>query len=277
MTCKLCGSATLTVMAHTARCRSCGALLYWPYPSPDELADMTYDSSFSRRWYADSAYLNHINFTNMLRFAVPQRPTTNGLSVLDFGGGGGQFALVCKSHLPECDVSITDIADDALLDEWRPLNRQIKYALFEADTTTFDLIFLNDVFEHLGDPTGTLKLLAGKLKPGGKVFIDTPRQFWLYPVLRTLSPRLYKKLLRGTVSKAHLQLWSKAAFDRVVGTAGLRILKYTILSEYTMPADYYLNNMGVRNPIVRTAGRLFYKTSRYIARNKIMCLLERAG
>jgi hypothetical protein len=33
--CKICGSQSLVVFAHTAKCSNCGILLYYPYPDDD--------------------------------------------------------------------------------------------------------------------------------------------------------------------------------------------------------------------------------------------------
>src|SRR5262249_34916821 len=153
------------------------------------------------------------------------------------GGGGGQFALVCKSHFPLSTVYITDISDESLLGEWRSMNVQIPFKQFAVDEQRFDFIFLNDVFEHVSDPGEVLMQLAAKLKPGGRIFIDTPKQFWIYPIAKALSKKLYEKVLRGTVSIYHLQIWSKDAFELVTKRGGLTVEKYRELSEYTMPGD----------------------------------------
>ena len=90
--------------------------------------------------------------------------------MLDFGGGGGQFALVARSHLLHAEVHIVDKSDVALLRPWRNMNRQIPFAEFETDPTRFDYIFMNDVFEHLSDPIGVLRMLRSKLVPDGRIF-----------------------------------------------------------------------------------------------------------
>jgi hypothetical protein len=117
-------------------------------------------------------------------------------------------------------------------------------------------------------------MLAGKLKPQGRIFIDTPKQFWLYPMTRILAPSLHRKLLRGTVGGTHLQIWSKRSFDMTIKASGLRIAKYREISEYTLPAEVYLHNMGVRNPLLVFAGRLFHRNAKWLARNKIVCVLQ---
>lgn len=277
--CKICGSSALLVFAHTVTCKNCGVLLYFPYPNGD--SQLLSDGEGKRwprdrvlSWYSRSSFYNHINFTEMIRFAMSEADKGRKLNILDYGGGGGQFALVCKSHFPEANVYITDISDESLLDEWKAANLQIPFSDFAANETEFDFIFMNDVFEHLSDPIFVLKQMAGKLKAGGKIFIDSPRQFWIYPITKLVSKSIYTKVLAGTVSKAHLQIWSKKSFELVVRESGLTVSRYKESSEYTMSADYYMRNMGLTNPLIKIAGRIFYGNARWIARNKIVCVLS---
>lgn len=278
--CKICNASSLKVYAHTAKCNECGVLLYYPYPKDDErlLADgegKQWTKDRVIEWYSKSSFYNHSNFTNMLRFAIDESYKNQALDILDYGGGGGQFALVCKSHFLESNIYLTDISDGSLLEQWQPLNQQILFKEFDRVQKKFDFIFMNDVFEHLSDPLKVLKQLAGKLKPDGKIFVDTPKQFWLYPATKLISKQIYTKLLNGTVSTDHLQIWSKKSFESVVQESGLKIIKYKEASEYTMPADFYLKNMGIQNSFVRAMGKIFYMNAKWLAKNKIVCVLSK--
>jgi len=280
--CKICGSRNLKSFAHTAKCANCGVLLYYPYPPSDSDLDKDGVGKYSPqesflKWYSQASFYNHTNFTNMLRFTMDESLKNRNIDILDYGCGGGQFALVCKSHFPQATVFCTDICDDALLEVWKPMNIQIPFRSFDADKTKFDVIFLNDVFEHVSDPLFVLKQLTGKLKEQGLIFIDTPKQFWIYPITRLLSKRLYTRVLKGTVSTAHLQIWTKQSFQIVAKECGLEVKKFALLSEYTMPANYYLKNMGIDNPILTTIGNVFYRVSRYAAKNKIMSVLGKSS
>lgn len=280
-TCKICNASPLKVFAHTAKCTSCGVLLYYPYPEDDDNLRETENESKNwkegaiQNWYGQSSMRNHHNFTNILDFVFDRSGAVTPMDFLDYGGGGGQFALVCVSQFIKTKVYIVDIDDDALYEPWKSVNHQIKYLDFKSDGTRFDVIFLNDLFEHVSDPSGLLETLTAKLKPGGKIFVDTPRQFWLYPVLERLYKPLFTKLLVGTVSIFHLQIWSGKSFRLIVERAGLKIDKYRELSEYTMPADFYLKNMKITNPIIRWMAHIFYANSKWLARNKIICLLSK--
>jgi 2-polyprenyl-3-methyl-5-hydroxy-6-metoxy-1,4-benzoquinol methylase len=274
--CKICGSNSLVIRKHTARCRSCGLLLYYPYPVEKELSsDLAHLSAkTSAAWYAKSAWHNHTNFTRMVRFATSGWKASRRVRFLDYGCGGGQFALVAKSHFPFSQVFCTDVSDDALLPEWRSLQTQIRFAEFPQNAIRFELIFLNNVLEHVADPITVLRLLKSKLEPNGKIFIDTPKSFWIYPATRLLSAALHGKLLDGTISLAHLQIWSSRAFKLAIFNAGLELYKYQEISEYTMPAEYYLDKMRINNRLVRFVGSAFYSHAKVLARNKIMALVS---
>jgi 2-polyprenyl-3-methyl-5-hydroxy-6-metoxy-1,4-benzoquinol methylase len=283
--CKICGCTDLRFFAHTATCPECRVLLCYPYPTSDaELfragrdRDGVQDPLEAKRnflnWSLLSGARNHHNFTNMALFTLTDEDRQRALKVLDYGGGGGQFALVLKSLFPLAESYITDISDAKLLNQYRPLNAQIKFADFAADRTRFDVVFMNDVFEHLSDPLGVLRTLRGKLVSDGRVFIDTPRQFWIYPATKLLWRGLHTKLLRGTVDHDHQQIWSRAAFSHVVREAGFRIAKYVEVSEFTQPASYYLDHMKIRNPLVRVAGVAMYRLGRAVAKNKIVAVLK---
>jgi hypothetical protein len=41
-----------------------------------------------------------------------------------------------------------------------------------------------------------------------------------------------------------------------------------------MPAEYYLDNMGIRDHALRLLGRLFYRFAKYLASNKIFAVLQ---
>lgn len=286
--CKICGSSNLTYLAHTAKCRDCGVLLCWPYPLIREATYLDLNDNFDAsekqslqniwlNWHINSGNRNHHNFQNMAQFALNDNQRHRKLQILDYGGGGGQFSLVLKSLYPLADSFIVDMQDNILLDVYRPMNQQIKFADFELDARKFDVIFMNDVFEHVSDPIGLLRVLRIKLKEDGYIFIDTPCQFWLYSFTKIISRNIHIKVLRGTVDYDHQQIWSKKSFETALNKSGFKITKYKQLSEYTQGASFYLDNMGIKNIFIRALGYLFVMLSPVIAKNKIMCLATKLG
>ena len=283
--CKICGSKKLKFFAHTAKCQSCGVLLNQPYPEISR-ENVFYNKKTSAKeikndqlntldWHIRSGDKNHDNFTRMAKFALFNIDRTKQINVLDYGGGGGQFALVAKSLFPRLKIFIVDLNDNRLLNEYKPLNNQIKFRDFSFNKIKFDIIFMNDVFEHLTFPLDELIKLRKKLKKDGKIFIDTPCTFWLYPLTKMFSKKLYKKILEGTVDFDHQQIWTKKSFQIAIKNSGYKISKFHKLSEYTQPPDFYLRNMKIKNPIIKVLGYIFYRLSPLIARNKIMSIIEK--
>jgi len=284
-TCKICGSKELTFFAHTASCIDCGVMLCYPYPEvreekflkkKNDLAgpELEKTQAYMLDWHLNSGNRNHYNFTNMTLFALNDSDRKKYLRVLDYGGGGGQFALIFKSLCPKTDVYIVDMNNEKLLDQYRPLNKQIKFKDFDSSMIKYDYIFMNDVFEHVSDPLEVLKTLHSKLNHGGNIFIDTPCQFWLYPLTKVFSKKIHTKLLEGTVDFDHQQIWSKKSFEVVIKKAGMSIRKYSVLTEFTQDADYYLNSMKINSGVVRLAGKIFFWLAPLIARNKIMAVVS---
>ena len=49
-----------------------------------------------------------------------------------------------------------------------------------------------------------------------RIFIDTPKKFWIYEFSSIFSKHLYRKILNGTVDQDHQQIWSKKSFYLIV-------------------------------------------------------------
>ena len=289
--CKICNSNELKIIYHVAICKNCNVLLFYPYPeqddeifsqkkySKDNIAINSIRSETQKKqaeYYLNSGELNVKNFNQMIQYAVKKKSKNDEIKVLDFGGGGGQFASIFKNLYPNSQVYITDMFEDKLLDIYKNLNIQIKYEDFKENREKFDFIFLNDVFEHLSDPIVNLALLKEKLKDeNSRIFIDTPKSFWLYNFLSLVNTKIYKKLLDGTVDQDHQQIWSKKSFYIAVKKSELQVENYNQITEFTQPPEYYLKNMKIKNLLVKIFGHIFYFLAPICAQNKIICTLKK--
>src|SRR5262245_32328331 len=83
---------------HTARCKACNVIFYYPIPTEQELysTEARWTAETAAAWYARSAWRNHNKFTRMIRFAADGRDAGRSVRLLGYGCGGGQFALVAK-------------------------------------------------------------------------------------------------------------------------------------------------------------------------------------
>lgn len=288
--CKICKLDRLKIRYHVAICQNCGVLLYYPYPENDKsiLRNKKYtkdniafneDINETKRrqseYIENSGHLNISIFKNIINFSIPKQLENKTFDILDYGGGSGQFASICRNLYPYSNVYLTDLYDEKLLDKYKNYNNQIKFLDFEENDIKFDYIFLNDVFEHLSDPDEVLQLLKNKLKDkDSRIFIDTPKKFWIYSFSSIISQKIYKKILNGTVDQDHQQIWTKKSFYLITNNSGLLVDKYKQLTEFTQPASFYLNAMKIENLFLRMLGKIFYFFSPIIARNKIISTLK---
>ena len=106
-------------------------ILFQSGKNRDNIADFNKIKEEKLQWHINSGHLNHNNFTSMTQFALDEKDRDKGIKVLDYGGGGGQFSLVLKSLYPLADSYIVDIEDNKLLDQYAPINKQIKFIDFK--------------------------------------------------------------------------------------------------------------------------------------------------
>ena len=72
---------------------------------------------------------------------------------------------------------------------------------------TYDLIAVLDVVEHIDDDIGSLRAMAARLKPGGKILVTVPAHAWMWSAHDTVNH--------------HKRRYSKASLDAAIRAAGL--------------------------------------------------------
>jgi len=120
-------------------------------------------------------------------------------TVLDLGAGTGlveqmNFRGKCKEMHgidPEGSVLSNPHLDFAFVGRAEKI---------PADVSTYDLVFADNVLEHLPDPGSVFKEVFRTLKPGGIFLSKTPNRFHYVPLLAQLTPTWFHKFankLRG--------------------------------------------------------------------------------
>lgn len=152
--------------------------------------------------------------------------------ILDVGCGRGDFLRFVGGRVPgsqrfgiELDPKRAGAARDAD-PQARIAIGAIPDALAQLDGD-FDLITLWDVFEHLADPAQDLQVLAGRLAPGGFLFLQTIHEQsvvpWLGRFLYRASSGRWRGPARRTHEPHHLVFFSQDALRRIAEQARLTI------------------------------------------------------
>jgi 2-polyprenyl-3-methyl-5-hydroxy-6-metoxy-1,4-benzoquinol methylase len=113
----------------------------------------------------------------------------------------------------------------------------------------FDVIVFYEIIEHVPDPTASLRNLASKLRPGGKIFVSTPwgagdrgRPY----NLETRDPRghvraMTAKELHDAVTTAGYQVIEQGGANAMQG-AGLHLIAEKDQNATRSPLSFYVNS-----------------------------------
>ena len=156
--------------------------------------------------------------------------------VLDVGSAYGGF-LVAAAHAGADDLVGIDV-DPKLLDLARLLlaDHEVKARLEIADITdatlpdrlgTFDIVFCNDVLEHVQDLDASADHLARLLKPKGRLFLEIPNGMALSYIE---SDGHYKLPGITLLDHAEAEQWFQAFYGD----------QYPYNTYFYAPVDYYL-------------------------------------
>lgn len=118
---------------------------------------------------------------------------------LDFGAGRGNvqqmnFRGIAK-FVAGVDVD-ADVFDNPFLDEAKLMD--LSDNLIPYDDDTFDVVFSDNVMEHLENPTIVLNEIRRVLKPAGVFLSKTPNKWHYMPIVARVTPtwfhRFYNRL-----------------------------------------------------------------------------------
>lgn len=126
--------------------------------------------------------------------------------VLDLGAGAGiveqmnfrgKVARVCGVDLDP------RVVENPMLDEGRIADgKSIPYGDAE-----FDLVFSDNVMEHLDDPVAVLKEVRRVFKPGGRLLFKTPNRTHYMPLIARLTPHWFHQSVNRWRGRAEVDIF----------------------------------------------------------------------
>lgn len=143
-----------------------------------------------RRFYPDASR----NWDDQLfadRIQAVLKPDDN---VLDLGAGAGIIAAMNFRGKAKriCGIDLDPrVTDNPFLDEGKVCDaNSIPYP-----DNSFDVIFSDNVFEHLEEPELVLKEAARVLKPGGRLMFKTPNRRHYMPLIARMTPHRFHQFV----------------------------------------------------------------------------------
>jgi 2-polyprenyl-6-hydroxyphenyl methylase/3-demethylubiquinone-9 3-methyltransferase len=167
---------------------------------------------------------------------VQRHTSLSGAHCLDIGAGAGVFAQL----LAEAGAVVQGLEPQGIFREFA--ERKFGLALHgetidarhwqESFVGFFDIVTLWDVFEHVNFPVETLENAFNVLKPGGWLFLDTPRRDalfyraseWSYRMSSGTNPLLLESLY-SPLPFRHKQLFTRRQLLNLMEKIGFSVIR----------------------------------------------------
>lgn len=151
---------------------------------------------------------------------LPRRDGSPKGRVLDLGCGGGEWLQLAR----EAGWDVAGSDPDPLA-RARAAARGIEVRdsieAWEDQAETFDVVTMSHVIEHVHDPLATLRSAYRLLRPGGRLFVDTPN-------IDAIGHRIYGRDWRGLETPRHLVLFNRRSLRDALAQAGFSKICYRL-------------------------------------------------
>lgn len=156
-------------------------------------------------------------------------------TVLDLGAGAGVVADMnfrgIAGHVCGVDPD-PRVAENPYLDDARTgFGESIPYP-----ANTFDVVFADNVLEHLEQPIDVFREISRVLKPGGKLLVKTPNRWHYVPIIATCTPHWFHEFiskLRGFAAEdtfpTRYRANSRSALRKIAAESGLTVSRVQLI------------------------------------------------
>ena len=193
--CPNCGGKSFAVLATTDRykmglrtvgCSGCGLVLTNPRPSAERMKKF-YAEDY-RRYYTgfskpSAEYIAKFRraerATHHVRYLSSAGVLTSARRILDVGCAEGSLLKAIRDECPQSERYGVEPNPDfrsfaARYADTRHIWPTSEEVLFDSGFSSFDLITVIHVLEHVSDPVAFLSALSAKLSNHGQVYVDVP-------------------------------------------------------------------------------------------------------
>lgn len=149
------------------------------------------------------------------------------LKAADIGCGEGYFALALK-EITGAEVWGVEVESSAAKQAAKRLDKvihaPIEEALAKMPANSFDVIYCNDVLEHLYDPEEVVRKMKSKLKKGGLLISSIPNMRYFHTFIGLALGREWEYTHDGVLDFTHLRFFTDKSIVKMFERAGYEIV-----------------------------------------------------
>jgi len=183
-------------------------------------------------------------YFSKVRFEMLKYVPEGSLKILDVGCGNGSFGMMLKigsrkevwgiELVPEVGKEAQKVLDHVFIGKCEDF-------IDELPDNYFDVVYFNDVLEHLVDPYSLLKQMKQKLLDKGVVISSIPNiryhnEFWMF-----LFDKNWKYENYGVMDYAHMRFFTGKSIKKMYEDTGYLIHKHEGISKTKSLKPYFLN------------------------------------
>lgn len=148
--------------------------------------------------------------------------------VLDVGCSNGNFGRMVKEKTGaevqgiEPMKEFADLASEQLD---KVYTATVEDAIAQLPDTYFDVIYCNDVLEHLVDPYSVLRSFKAKLKPGGRVISSIPNMRYFRSFFKLLFKGQWRHEDEGIMDRTHLRWFTQKSMIELFEDQGYEVIQ----------------------------------------------------
>jgi 2-polyprenyl-3-methyl-5-hydroxy-6-metoxy-1,4-benzoquinol methylase len=180
------------------------------------------------------------NIRNEMIKYMPENPE----KIIDVGCGNGAFAEVVKKQTGAEVWGIEYMDNEAQIAKQKLDNvfsGKCEDYIDELPDHYFDVIYFNDVLEHLVDPYMVLDKIKHKLAPGGVIISSIPNVRYHNTFMRVLIKKDWRYEDFGVMDRTHLRFFTKKSIRRMYEELGYSVVKHEGINKSRSVKPYLYN------------------------------------
>jgi 2-polyprenyl-3-methyl-5-hydroxy-6-metoxy-1,4-benzoquinol methylase len=164
-----------------------------------------------------------------IRYEMLKYLPDNAKKVIDIGCGNGAFAATVKNKNKAEVWGIEFMEEEGMVAE-KVLDKVFigpcENYIDDLPDAYFDVIYFNDVLEHLADPYSVLTILKSKLAKDGVVISSIPNVRFYKTFSKVVFGKDWKYDEFGIMDKTHLRFFTGKSIRRMYEDLGYQIVKH---------------------------------------------------